>query len=60
MNKGLRPKTRQELADELGISYSTFKRWLKRNHIDLPSGLVYPIQQEEIFIKVYPSKNELI
>ncbi|MCO6475348.1 MAG: helix-turn-helix domain-containing protein [Phaeodactylibacter sp.] len=52
-NKGQRPKTRQEIANELGISYTTFWRWLKNNNIELPRGLVYPNKQKEIFQKIF-------
>ncbi len=41
-------KTRQELADELGISYTTLYRWLKKYEIDLPAGLIAP--QRIVFI----------
>lgn len=55
MNKteSLRPKTRQEIADELYISYSTFKRWLKKQGISLPRGLVLPCYQKLIYDKFY-------
>ena len=49
----LKPKTRQEMADELYISYSTFKRWLQRQGISLPSGLIYPAYQKLIYEKYY-------
>lgn len=47
------PVTRTEIANSLGISYSTFKRWLQKKEIDLPSGLVYPEEQELISEKMY-------
>lgn len=43
-----KPKTRKEIADELGISYTTFWRLIKKLNISLPSGLIYPLKQEEI------------
>jgi len=52
------PKTRQQIAQELGISYSTFKRWLKKNDINLPSGLVLPADQEIIYQKFFEIKND--
>lgn len=41
--------TRLQIATALRISYSTLWRMLKRNHIDLPKGLVYPSDQQRIF-----------
>ncbi len=46
-------KTRQQIADELGMSISTFRRWLKRNDIILPKGLVIPAKQKLIYQKFY-------
>lgn len=42
-------KTRQELADELGISYTTLYRWLKKFEIELPAGLITPHHIEKIY-----------
>ncbi|MEO1514738.1 MAG: hypothetical protein AAFV95_06990 [Bacteroidota bacterium] len=47
-----KPKTRQEFADELNISRTTLYRWLKKNKIDLPSGLIYPEDQNAIMKKL--------
>jgi predicted site-specific integrase-resolvase len=47
------PKTRQQMAQEIGVSYSTFWRWLQKNKIQLPRGLIYPIEQEKIYKKLY-------
>lgn len=46
------PKTRKELAKELGIHTRTLYRWLKKNNIELSSGLITPIQQELIYEKL--------
>ena len=52
-------KTRQELASELGISYTTLYRWLKKNQIDLPSGLISPQNVQEIYQKLgFPIPKE--
>lgn len=42
-------KTRQQLANEFGISYTTLWRKLKSHGLDLPGGLVYPEDQERIY-----------
>lgn len=42
-------KTRQEIAEEYGISRRTFQRWLKKQNIELPNGLVTPKEQELIY-----------
>lgn len=41
-----------QIATALGISYSTLWRILKRHHIDLPKGLVYPDDQKRILLIV--------
>lgn len=38
----LKSKSRQEMAVAYGISVRTFRRWLKRNGIQLPRGLIRP------------------
>lgn len=42
-------KTRQQLADEYNISTRTLTRWLKRNKIRLPSGLICPKHVDKIY-----------
>ena len=49
MNKA---KTRKEMAQELGISYSTFSRLIRKLKIMLPKGLIYPSTQEKIYTKL--------
>jgi DNA-directed RNA polymerase specialized sigma54-like protein len=44
----IEPKTKSQLATELGISLSTLQRWLKKHHIHLPRGLICPNKQREI------------
>lgn len=41
-------KTLQEIAKDLGISYSTLYRRLKDANIDVPRGLVSPYWQAKI------------
>lgn len=44
----MKPRTRQELAQKLNISRTTFYRLIKRKGINLPKGLLYPKEQEKI------------
>jgi transposase-like protein len=41
-------KTRQELATEMGICPKILNRWLKKHQIEIPNGLISPIQQQKI------------
>lgn len=49
MNK---PKTRKELASELGIHPKTLTRWLKKNNLQISSGLLTPVEQKTIYTKL--------
>jgi len=49
MEKNAYAKTRQQIADELGISRSTLYRKLKEHRINLPPGLVMPEDQHAIY-----------
>lgn len=42
-------KTRQQMADEFGIDRKTLYRWMKRNKIDVDSGLLTPSEQAQIY-----------
>jgi hypothetical protein len=44
-------KTRLEQATEYGISYRTFLRWVKKEQIGLPRGLITPYYQKKIYEK---------
>ena len=50
-------KTRQQIADEIGISRKTLYRWLKKWNIKVASGLLCPKSQrfikEKIFLEGY-------
>ncbi len=48
----IKSKSRQELANEYGISSRTFRRWLKNNDITLPSGLVKPRDILKVYDKL--------
>jgi len=49
MEKNAYAKTRQQIADELGISRSTLYRKLKEHRMNLPPGLVMPEDQRDIY-----------
>lgn len=42
-------KSRQELAEEYGISPKTFSRWLKKENIEIVPGLLTIKEQELIY-----------
>jgi len=54
----LNPKTKYQIAQELGISLRTLQRWIKKSDLEVPRGLVCPHKQKEIFEKFgYASKS---
>ncbi len=42
-------KTRKQMADEFGVSERTFRRYLKKYSIELPSGNILPKYQRLIY-----------
>ncbi len=42
------PKTKHQIAEELGISLRTLQRWIKKSELKVPRGLVSPKKQHEI------------
>ena len=55
----IKAKTRQEIANEYGISTRTFTRWIKKAEIKLTAGLIDPYHLELIYQKFgYPEKLE--
>lgn len=42
-------KSRKEIADEYNVCTRTFRRWIKKKGIVLPSGLVRPANLEKIY-----------
>lgn len=42
-------KTRQQIADEYGVSRKTFYNWLKETEIKLKRRLVTPNEQKKIY-----------
>jgi predicted DNA-binding protein (UPF0251 family) len=49
MKANLQPKTRKQIAQELGISETTLWRKLKNAELIIPSGLVLYEHQKKIF-----------
>ena len=48
----IQAKTRQNIADEYGISTKTLSRWLKKHKIFIPTrDRITPIFLEEIYLK---------
>jgi hypothetical protein len=41
-------KSRQEIAQEYGISARTLCRWIKKNQLLIPNGLISPKDQDQI------------
>lgn len=46
------PKTKYQIAQELGISVRTLQRWIKKYKLDVPRGLICPEKQIEILEKL--------
>lgn len=51
------PKTKNEIAQDLGISLRTLQRWIKKSGLQVPRGLVCPKKQEEILDTLGYSKE---
>ena len=47
--KNCHTKTRAQIADEYGISPRTLRRWLQREQIEVPNGLLCPKDQARIY-----------
>lgn len=48
----LRPRNRNELAREYGISVRTLNRWFKRESLNIPKGIIIPRNLQIIFEKI--------
>ncbi len=60
MHIKLKPKTRQEIAEEYGISRKTLLRWLRKEGIILEKGLVKRLELELIYNKFgWPPEYEI-
>jgi len=42
-------KTRQQIAVEYGVCVPTLKRWLKKRNVPIPTGLLFPKDQQRIY-----------
>ena len=47
--KNNRVKTRQQIANEYGVSRKTLYSWLKKEKINLQRSLISPKDQDEIY-----------
>ena len=50
-------KTRQQIAAEYGVHRKTLYRWLKKENISVPKGLITPRLQLKIY-KVLGNPND--
>ena len=46
--KQVLPSNKKQLADEMGISLSTFQRLLKKHNLEIPRGIISPHQKQQI------------
>lgn len=51
-------KTKQQMADEYGVCRKTFSKLLLKKQIRLGRGLIYPIDQVNIYIKLGNPKRK--
>jgi hypothetical protein len=51
-------KSRQEIANEFGISSKTLSRWFLKENLQIPKGLISPKNQDVIYEK-FENKNGL-
>ncbi|REG81503.1 hypothetical protein [Algoriphagus antarcticus] len=42
-------KTRQQVADEYGVSAKTLSRWIKSRNLSIENGLLTPVNQKIIY-----------
>ena len=55
----IKAKTRQEVANEFGISVRTLYRWIEKAKIELPGGLIDPTHLTIIYQRFgYPEKRK--
>jgi len=54
------PKTREQIAYEIGISVTTLWRKMRDNKLSIPKGLVFPDSEEKIYalFKLLPPIKE--
>ncbi len=51
-------KTRQEIAEEFGISAKTLSRWIIKEKLQIPKGLISPKDQILIYEKFGKSTDK--
>jgi hypothetical protein len=56
----LKAKTRTEISAEYGISVRTLKRWLKRENLYIPSGLIDPNHLKRIYATFGIPENQKV
>jgi CENP-B N-terminal DNA-binding domain. len=50
-------KSKQQIANEYGICVKTLNKWLKRKDMEIPRGLISPINQILIYEKFGTPEN---
>ena len=50
-------KTRKEMASEFGVTTKTLARWLKKNNIMIPRGLISSASQKKIYSRLGDDPN---
>jgi uncharacterized protein YjcR len=53
-------KYKGEIAEDLGISLSTLKRWLIKQDIKIPRGYVSPENQKLLYLKLGLTQKKII
>ena len=48
-DKKRQAKTREQVAEEYGISVKTLKKWIKDSGVELPTGVISPAWIERIY-----------
>lgn len=51
-------KSRQEIAEEYGVSTRTLSRWIQNHDLLIPKGLICPKDQEVIYEKFGKAQKE--
>ncbi|MFK8006754.1 MAG: hypothetical protein AB8H03_10295 [Saprospiraceae bacterium] len=45
----LKAKTKQQIANEYGVCVKTLNKWLGKKNIEIPRGLISPMDQKVIY-----------
>ncbi|MFO8234732.1 MAG: hypothetical protein R6U04_04920 [Bacteroidales bacterium] len=54
----MKAKSKQDMAEEYGVSRKTFDKWLKKHNIKISRGLLTPKDQEIIYKKLGVPKKD--